>query len=310
MRAICVAASLGLAMTIGLGWPVGTAGAEPATFDSAEAAVEALVGALEAGGGPALLDVFGPESADVMLTGDEGRDRQIASDLLASYRAAHVLVPGEDGSLTLSVGFERWPFPVPLVATGAGAWRFDVDAGREELRVRTIGENELAVIDLLRRYVQVQAAYRQVDYDGDGVMEYADAILSDPGSRNGLYWPSGPGLPDSPVGDLMARASADGYASGAVVNPPEPYLGYLYRVLTRQGLAAPGGARDYRVDGHMVSGHALLAFPADYGESGIMSFLVGEDGIVYEADLGPDTLAIAGAISSYDPDERWTASGE
>lgn len=310
MRATCLALTLGLGLVLGDGPAVTGAHAAPASFDSPEAAVAALVEALRAGDRQAILDVFGPESADLVFTGDASRDRAIADDFLTGYEAGHALDAQVDGAVVLSVGPERWPFPIPLVEGEAGGWRFDTEAGREEIALRTIGENELGVIDLLRRYAKVQAAYRQIDYDGDGIMEYADAILSDPGTRNGLHWPSEPGVPDSPVGDLMARASAEGYASGDVVREPEPYLGYLYKVLRRQGSAAPGGPRDYMVNGAMVAGHALLAFPADYGASGIMSFLVGEDGIVHEADLGPDTAGIAAAIVAFEPDERFSPVGE
>lgn len=141
-------------------------------------------------------------------------------------------------------------------------------------------------------------------------MEFASAILSDPGERNGLYWPAEPGEPESPIGDFMARAAADGYAVGDTASAPEPYFGYLYRVLDRQGPAAPGGVRDYAVGGDMVAGHALVAFPAEYGTSGIMSFLVGENGVVFESDLGEDTAEAAAAIDSYDPSEGWVPVGE
>jgi Protein of unknown function (DUF2950) len=172
--------------------------------------------------------------------------------------------------------------------------------------LRRIGQNELDVIDLLRGYVDAQATYRAMDPDGDGLPTFAASVLSTEGMRDGLYWPDAPDAPESPVGDFMARAAADGFSvEGGSDEEPEPYLGYYFRVLTKQGAAAPGGAMDYMVNGNMVAGHALLAFPAAYGDTGVMSFLVGERGVVYEADLGEDTLAIAGAMDSFDPGEGW-----
>jgi hypothetical protein len=158
--------------------------------------------------------------------------------------------------------------------------------------------------------VEVQAAYRQIDFDGDGVMEFADAILSDAGVRNGLYWPGDETGASGPLGEAVALASDGGYGADGELRPPEPYAGYLFRILTRQGANAPGGALDYVVDGNMIAGHALLAYPADYGASGIMSFLVGENGVVYEADLGEETLARARAIEAFDPGEDWGQVGE
>ena len=173
--------------------------------------------------------------------------------------------------------------------------------------LRRIGQNELDVIDLMHGYVRAQALYRSENPDGDGLPSFASAILSSPdGKRDGLYWPSEPGEPESPIGDFMARAAADGYQLDGADVEPEPYLGYYYRVLQKQGPHAPGGALDYMANGQMVAGHALLAFPSDYGDTGVMSFMVGEAGIVYEADLGEETLDVAGAIDSFDPGDGWT----
>lgn len=277
--------------------------AEPQSFESPEAATEAVVAALEARDRAALIAVFGPENEDVVLTGDDAADREAWGEFLASYRAtARIAVDGD--TAVLYVGRDQWPFPAPLVRDAAG-WRFDAPAAREEVRLRRIGEHELDVIDLMRRYVQVQADFRASDPDGDGLHAFAAGVLSSPGTRDGLYWPDEPGAPESPVGGFMARAAADGYSIGGEDAEPEPYRGYYFRVLHRQGPAAPGGALDYMVGGHMLAGHALLAFPAAYGESGIMSFMVGEAGIVYEADLGEDTLAVANAIEAFDPGEAW-----
>ena len=171
--------------------------------------------------------------------------------------------------------------------------------------MRRIGLNELDVIDLMHRAVTVQSTYRQTDHDGDGVMEFASSILSTPGQRDGLYWPSEPGTEESPIGAFLARASDSGFSVDGTDQEPDPYLGYYFRILQKQGSGAPGGAHDYLVNGNMIAGHALLAYPAAYGETGIMSFVVGENGIVYEKDLGADTLSVAEAIDSYDPADGW-----
>ena len=292
------------ALALALG---GAAAAEPATYESPEAAVAAVIAALEARDRAALIAVFGTENEDVVLTGEDAEDRETWREFLDDYRALHRIdTSGDGGAATLVIGRDLWPFPAPLVHDPAG-WRFDAPAARDEVRLRRIGRNELDVIDLLRGYVGAQAAYRALDPDGDGLPAFAANLISGAGTRDGLYWPDAPGAPESPVGDFMARAAAEGYAiEGGPEAEPEPYLGYYYRVLTRQGAAAPGGAMDYLVDGHLVAGHALLAFPAAYGDSGVMSFLVGERGVVYEADLGEDTLAKANAIEAFDPGEGWT----
>jgi hypothetical protein len=280
------------------------ASAEPQSFDTPDAAVDAVIAALDARDAEALLAVFGPENRDVIFTGDDASDREDWRTFLANYQTLHRIA--EDGDrATLYVGRDQWPFPVELVSAN-GQWQFDAPAAAEEIRLRRIGQNELDVIDLMHGYVRAQALYRSQNPDGDGLPSFASAILSSAGSHDGLYWPAAPGEPESPIGDFMARAAADGYEADGADLEPDPYLGYYYRVLQKQGPNAPGGALDYMANGEMVAGHALLAFPADYGESGVMSFMVGEAGIVYEADLGEDTLEVAGAIDSFDPGEGWT----
>lgn len=296
-------------MTMALGFAAlvlvpAMARAEPNAYSSPEAAVDAVIAALEAQDREALLAVFGAENEDVIFTGEEPRDREIWTEFLGDYRALHRVAVEEEGSAILSIGTDQWPFPAPIIA-GDNGWIFDAAAAREEVLDRRIGENELDVIALLGGYVRAQADYRRTDYNGDGVMAFAASILSDAGARDGLYWPDTPGVVESPVGDFMARAAAEGYSLDGADVAPEPYLGYYYRVLTGQGPAAAGGAMDYRVNGHMMAGHALLAFPAAYGETGIMSFMVSEAGIIYEADLGEDTLEGAAAITLFDPGEDW-----
>lgn len=282
------------------------ASAAPATFDTPQAAVAELVAALEAGDRDRLVRVFGSENEDVVLTGDTADDRQTWSDFLRNYKVLNQLTLEGDSTAELSVGRDLWPFPAALVK-GADGWSFDAAGARDEVLLRRIGENELDVIDLMHGYVRAQAAYRAADPDGDGLRTFADAVISDAGERDGLYWPSEPGAPESPIGDFMARAAADGYTFDGADQDPEPYLGYYFRVLTRQGAAAPGGAMDYVVNGHMAAGHALLAFPANYGDTGVMSFMVAEGDVVYEADLGTDTLNVAAAIEAFDPGEGWSA---
>jgi hypothetical protein len=285
----------------------GAALAEPARYDSPDAAAAAFRAALEAGGAEPLLAVFGPEAEDLLLTGDPEQDRENRRDLLAAWSAmGRVGIEASGDAATIYVGREQWPFPIPLVRGASGAWAFDPEAGRETILARRIGRNELDVITLLRAYVRVQADYRRTDWDGDGVMEFAAHIISSEGARDGLYWPSAPGEAASPIGDFVARAAADGFSVGGEVAAPEPYLGYLYRILPGQGTNAPGGAMDYVVNGSMVAGHALIAYPAAYGIDGVMTFLVGENGRVLEADLGAVTLEAASAIDRFDPDATWT----
>jgi hypothetical protein len=283
--------------------------AEPATFDSPEAAVAAVIAAVEARDREALLTVFGKEFEDVVFVGDPEKDLEIWTGFLDAYQTQHRLDQPSEDRAVLYIGREQWPFPAEIVAA-SGGWRFDGEGAREEVKYRRIGLNELDVIDVLEAAVAIQSRYRLTDHDGDGVLEFAASILSSPGIRDGLYWPDEPGTEESPIGDFIARASADGYNFDGTDQEPEPYLGYYFRVLQKQGPAAVGGAMDYIVNGNMVAGHAMLAYPAAYGDSGIMSFMVGENGVIYEADLGDDTLAVGNAIDSFDPGEGWRPVAE
>jgi hypothetical protein len=279
--------------------------AEPARFDTAQGAVDALEAALDARDRDALIAVFGPENEDVILTGEEAADIEAWTEFVRAYREMNRL-EGADGEVaTLYVGRNQWPVPIPIAKGEDGRWAFDAEAAREEIFFRRIGRNELDVMAALRAYVDIQAAFRAVDHDGDGVMEFAERINASAGARDGLHWPTGEDGVESPVGDLAAAADADGPAETR-----EPFQGYFYRLLTAQGPAAPGGAMDYRVNGHMLAGHALLAFPETYAESGVMTFMVGENGVIWEADLGPDTEAAARAIRAFDPGEGWTVAEE
>ncbi|WP_171131324.1 MULTISPECIES: DUF2950 family protein [unclassified Ruegeria] len=279
----------------------GPAKADPAAYGSPQEALEAMVAALKSPEEGAVLAVFGSEAADYLSDGDPIEDKINKLALLSLYREGYRLVPQDDGSVLIALGEEGWLFPVPIAKTDT-SWSFDNDAGREEVRLREIGRNELDVIELMEAYVEVQADFRAQDQDGDGVREFASQIISTSADqRDGLFWADEGTL----LGELFARASAFGYSDGENDHPPEPYSGYYFRILTEQTDAAPGGAMDYFVNGHMVAGHALLAVPAEFGETGVHSFMVSENGIVYEAVLGEDTLEKAAAMTSFDPSEDW-----
>jgi hypothetical protein len=282
----------------------GFARAEAARFETPEAAVAALVAALEAGDRAAILGIFGPETEDILSTGDPEEDREIWGGFLRNVQAISRIEREEEDRATLLAGRDFWPFPAPIVLRD-GAWSFDAEAAREEVLMRRIGRHELAVIDIMRRAPEIQAAYRRTDHDGDGVMEFAASILSSPGARDGLYWPETPGTDPSPFDDRIALASLTGFSIDGMDRDPEPYEGYYFHILQGQGAAAPGGAYGYMINGNMVAGHALIAVPAAYGDTGIMSFMVGENGIVYEADLGEETLARSLEIKIFEPTEEW-----
>ena len=275
--------------------------AEPAVYPSPFDAVAAMIEALEARDKTAVLTVFGPESEDFIYTGNPAEDTMHGLTLLELWRQGFSLVPLDGGGFELTMGEDGWPFPIPLERVDNG-WAFDVAAGRIEVEARDIGLNELEVIALMEAYVDVQAEFRLTEQDGDGVMEFARRIIATPEHRDGLYWPA----PGSPLGELFAAAAADGFNDGDEDRPPIPYLGYIYRILTEQGPDAPGGAFDYLVNDNMVGGHALLAVPDVYGETGVYSFMVAENGIVYQADLGEDTTEIAEGIMAYNPGPDWS----
>jgi hypothetical protein len=251
-----------------------------------------------------VLEIFGPENEDLLSTGNAVQDKQVWGDFLRNVNTWNQIELTDESTAVVYAGRERWPFPIPLVRQD-GRWSFDAEAGREEILMRRIGLNELAVIDIMNRAGGVQADFRMKDHDGDGVKEFASAILSDPGKRNGLYWPDKLGTEQSPLGSAVARANDAGYNLDGTDKDPEPYVGYFFRILQGQGPAAPGGAYSYMIGDNMLAGHAVLAYPAAYGDTGIMSFIVSESGVVYEADLGEDTLATAEAIKLFDPDDRW-----
>jgi hypothetical protein len=276
-------------------------------YGSREAASEALIGALD----PELdltrlRAVMGDGVDELVTSGDAVRDREQIDRFVKEYRGRHGFEESDDGLTYLVLGEDDYPFAIPLTPAGGG-WRWDVDAGREELLNRRIGANELDTIRVCLAVVDAQFEYASRDRDGDGLREYAKRFRSTPGSRDGLYWPTQPGETPSPLGVLAAEASDEGYTDES---EPGVYHGYRYRMLTWQGESASGGARDYLVDGNMIGGFAVIAWPATYGNSGVMTFMVSQDGIVYDADLGASTDTLAREIEIFDPGEGWAPVNE
>lgn len=269
------------------------------TFASPEAAVDEMADAMRRDDVAALQSIFGTNASEAISSGDPTADRAQREVFLVALGKEWTLEPAAGSTRELVVGHERWPFPVPVVKDSRGWW-FDTAAGREEVLARRIGRNELATIDAMRTYVFAQREYGSEAHEGGAGGVYAQQIVSDPGRRNGLYWPTEPDEAPSPLAGFASRAGDEGYGDGSGV-----YYGYAYRVLTKQGPDAPGGAMDYIVNGAMTEGFALIAHPVEYGNSGIMTFMVGQDGVVYEADLGPETATLAGAIDAYNPGEGW-----
>jgi Protein of unknown function (DUF2950) len=283
-----------------LGWSASAFGQE--LFNTPETAVDALVSAAKSQDREAVLRVLGPDGRAIVISGDSVADRNARERFLSAYDAKHAIELEGDGTRTLIAGNDDWPFPIPLVNKD-GEWRFDTKAGLDEILRRRVGRNELSAIQVSLAYVQAQNEYAALDPGGLGPHAYAQRIVSRPGKKDGLYWPTADGEAPSPLGDLAARAAAEGYKTGG---GPIPYHGYYYRILTRQGASASGGAYDYVVKGKMIGGFALLAFPAQYGNSGIMTFMVNHDGTVFQKDLGPNTAARARNINSFAPDQTWT----
>jgi hypothetical protein len=273
-------------------------------FATPEDAVRALIAAAAAGKVDDIVGIFGPEGKALIDASDPASARRGREVFSAAAAERWWLTDGEAGTKTLVVGYEDWPFPVPLIREARG-WRFDTAAGAEEILVRRIGRNELSVIRVCETYVLAQHLYSRDAHDGRPSGVYAAAFRSDPGKQNGLYWPARRGVRRSPIGDLLAEA-ADTRRLAADQGRPAPFHGYYYRILSAQGASARGGARSYIVNGEMTGGFSLVAWPADYDTSGVMTFIVNQDGVVHQKDLGRDTDAAARAMSLYDPDASWT----
>jgi hypothetical protein len=279
-----------------------------AAFASSDDAVASLITAFRAHDLDRLHHILGPDADDILNSGDPVADEQGIDSFVRAYDAKHRLVSGEDGNVILIVGDNDWPVPIPLVKdSDSGAWFFDTAAGKEEILNRRIGRNELTVIQVCQAIADAQREYAAGDPDNDGIPQYAQKFLSDPGKKNGLYWQTQPGEAPSPLGPLVAEAVVAGYSAtpAPAGNQPRPFHGYLYRMLTSQGPGAPGGQMDYMMNGRLVGGFAALAYPADYGNSGIMTFMVDYRGDVYQKDLGLQTSQIAREITAFDPSGGW-----
>jgi hypothetical protein len=302
MRRVCMTV-LGLLTASTLIF-VSTLASDPAqaqaqrTFDSPEAAMAALLEALQRQDDAAVLAIFGARYADQIFGQDRDVAHQEEARFVAAAKQSLELRPEGEGRRIAYVGPRARRLPIPIVLSG-GVWRFDTEAGIDELTNERIGANELRTIDTVRAYVDAQNEYASKDRDGDQVLEYAQHLRSSPGQHDGLYWPTEGGAAPSPLGPLLADA-VETHKAG------EPYNGYYYRILTRQGAHPPGGAYDYVINGNMIAGFALIAWPAQYGYSGIMTFVVNHQGKVFEKDLGPDTAKAVAAIDAYDPDATWT----
>lgn len=278
-----------------------------ASYPTPQAAVDALVASLEAPDRAGIEKVFGTDGAAILHSGDDVQDNITITEFLRQYQERHALVAADDDEMTLVVGPTDWPMPIPLRHEGSG-WRFDVAAGEDEMLSRRIGRNELTTIQVMLAIVDAQNDYAASGAGGPGA--YAQRFLSTPGTRDGLYWPTAEGEPQSPLGELVADAASEGYGTTASAGARRPYHGYFYRILTSQGPDAPGGAMDYLQNGAMTGGFAAIAWPVQYGSSGIMTFLVSKQGVVYQADLGSGTDHTAATMPSFNPDARWALASQ
>jgi len=275
------------------------------TFKSPDAAKKALVTAVEKDDVATLEAIFGPDGKDIVSSGDKVADATARKRFIEAAKEKANLASEDEGKVVLELGKEDWPFPIPIVKDNNG-WRFDTAAGKEELINRRIGKNELITIDFCRAYVQAQEEYARKDRNRDGIKEFAQKFRSAEGMHDGLYWKAAEGEEQSPLGPSVAEAVQEGYGQNPnPTNEPQPFYGYFYRILTAQGKSAPEGARSYIVNGHMTGGYALVACPVQYGSSGIMTFIVNRQGVVFQKDLGEKTAEIAKAMTEYDPDDSW-----
>jgi hypothetical protein len=279
------------------------ADAQQKTFKNPEEAVKSMIDALKAHDTKELLAIFGAAAKDLISSGDEVADRTTRERFVKDYEETNKLLRETDRKMTLIVGKEEWPFPIPIVKVGEN-WRFDTKAGKEELLNRQIGRNELNTIQVCLAIVDAQREYA-LRNRGSGLYEYAQRFVSTEGKKDGLYWKAKEGEEQSPLGPLAARAVMEGYSGKKSAGKAVPYHGYIYKMLKAQGKNAAGGAYDYVVNGKMIGGFALVAYPAEYGVSGVMTFIVNHDGVVYQKDLKRNTEKIASAMKKFDPDKTW-----
>ena len=277
------------------------------TFATPQDAGKALFDAVQSNGTTDDLAVLGASAASLVSSGDEVQDKNNRETFLKRYQQMNRWAAESNGNETLYIGAENWPFPIPLKKSSAGQWYFDTKEGTQEILFRRIGKNEISAIEVCEALANAQQDYFQQLHDGSTVHQYAQKILSDEGKQNGLYWKVAEGQPESPIGPLVAHATAQGY--GASGGKPQPFHGYFYHTLKSQGPNAPGGAKNYVVNGNMTEGFAFVAYPAEYRNSGVMTFLVDANGVVFQKDLGPNTVEIGKAMDSYNPDKTWTTTG-
>jgi hypothetical protein len=293
---------VGIALAIFLAMPLAVSAAGPKSFASANEAVDALLAALKADDDNELIAIFGDEHSDLLISPDKAANSVVRGEAVAAMQTYRLLAERGAGQLELLIGDQAWPFPIPLVKEGE-RWHFATEQGVDELVNRRIGANELAAIGVLQAYVDAQREYASLDRNGDGVLQYAQRLASTQGKRDGLYWPADIAKGDeaSPFGPLVAESAAylEGHRAG------DPYRGYHFRILTRQGKSAPGGAYSYLINGRLIAGFAMVAYPARYGETGVMTFIVSHNGKVFEKDLGTSSAAAGAKMNSFDPGTGW-----
>ena len=273
------------------------------TFSSAEEASNALVTATQNNDEKALLDILGPDGKQIVSSGDDTEDANSRANFVKRYQEMHRLVKEPDGTVVLYIGAHNWPAPIPLASKG-NSWYFDTEAGKKEILYRRIGRNEMSTIRVCKELAAAQKEFYSAQHN-----EYAQKIFSDEGQHNGLYWKAGEGEPASPIGPLVAAAVAKGYGK-SLEGEPTPYRGYYFHILTRQGKNGPGGAKSYIVNGKMTEGFAFVAYPAEYRSSGVMTFVVNQDGVVYEKDLGKKTEVLGKDMKECDPNSSWQKAEE
>ena len=273
------------------------------TFSTPGDAAWALYKAAKSNDSQSMNSIFGSNADEILHTGDAVADKNVVENFLRRYEQMHRVVVEPDHTATLYIGAENWPFPISIVKNNAGAWYFDTEAGKTEILQRRVGTNENDAIEILHSLVDAQQEYASEPHDGDTTEHYALKFLSDAGRQNGLYWKATGNQPESPIGPLLVSATNEGYRIHQ--GEPSPFHGYYYRILTKQGPGAKGGARDYLVDDKLTRGFAFVAYPADYRNSGVMTFVVNQSGVVYQKDLGPQTKARATAMQEYNPNNTW-----
>ena len=296
---------LSVSLVLGLGGAQAALAQEPGqkTFSSPTEATDAFAAAVRNHDEAAMLAILGPSGRDLISSGDPVADQNREDAFATKYRASHQFAAAGDGRTFLYIGAENWPTPIPLLQNGS-QWYFDTDYGKQEILYRRIGSNELNVIKVCAAIADAQRDYYAALHDGASEHQYAQRFRSTAGTQDGLFWEVKAGAPESPLGPLVAEAAIEGYQHHAT-GQPHPFHGYVYRLLTSQGPNAPGGAKNYIVDGKMTGGFAVVAYPVTYRDSGVMTFIVNQDGQIYQKDLGPNTDQIAGEMVAYNPDATW-----